>query len=236
MAFKMRTTAVTMSAVADATGGFALSNSNNFDLAFNTIGNDLSSYYSIGFRAEGPRQDATRRLTVKLKSPRGLTVRTRQEFIEKSLLSEMSDAVGAHLFFPIARNDLNVRMTAGEAKSAPEERVDVPIDIKIPTESLSLVPEGTDLTGHFSTYIAFVRKDGAVSSVTRQEQSLRFPADSVKRRKEITVRTTITVDLHTEGVSVGVMDDLSHLTGFAMLKLTPAAAQPIAATTSGATK
>ena len=236
MAFGLRTTAVTMGSLASATGGWSLANSNNFELAFNTIGNDLSTYYSIGFRAGGTREDAIRSLTVKLKNPRGLNVRTRQEFIEKSLLSEMNDAVASHLFFPIGRNDLNIRMTSGEAKANAEaEKVDIPVDVKIPTEALTLVPEGTDLTGHFSTYVAFVRKDGAVSKVTRQEQSLRFPADSLKRRKEITVRTTVTIDSRTEGISVGVMDDLSHVTGFAMMKLTPApAASPAAA--PGATK
>jgi VWFA-related protein len=238
-AVPMRTTAITMGEIASATGGYALANSNNFELAFNTIGNDLSSYYSLGFRASGTRQDAVRTLTVKLKNPRGLTVRTRQEFIEKSLLSEMNDAVSAHLYFPVTRNDLNIRMTAGEAKrSAEAEKVDMPVDVKIPTESLTLVPEGTDLTGHFSTYIAFLRKDGAVSKVTRQEQSLRFPADSLKRRKEITVRTIVTADARTEGVSIGVMDDLSHVTGFAMLKITPPppAALPVTRPTTGASK
>lgn len=233
-AFKLRTTPVTMSGLASQTGGYALTNSNNFELAFTTIGNDLSSYYSLGFRAGGARQDAVRSLSVKLKNPRGFSVRTRQEFIEKSLLSEMNDAVGAHLFFPIARNDLNVRLLAGEPKAnAVAEKIDIPVDVKIPTEGLTLVPEGTDLTGHFSTFVAFVRKDGAVSKVTQQEQALRFPADSLPRRKEITVRTTVTIDRKTEGVSVGVMDDLSHLTGFAMLKLTPEPAAQTAATTTG---
>lgn len=236
-AFKLRTTPVTMTGLASQTGGYALTNSNNFDLAFNTIGNDLSTYYSLGFRASGARQDAVRSLSVKLKNPRGYTVRTRQEFIEKSLLSEMNDAVAAHLFFPIARNDLNVRMIAGDPKpSAEPEKVDIPVDVKVATEALTLVPDGTDLTGHFSTFVAFVRKDGAVSKVTRQEQSLRFPADSLKRRKEITVRTTVTIDKRTEGVSVGVMDDLSHVTGFAMLKLTPEPTAQTAATTTTGTK
>ena len=78
-------------------------------------------------------------------------------------------------------------------------------------------------------YVAFVRNDGMVSKVTRQETGLRFPADSLKRRKEITVRQTVTIDSRTEGVSIGVMDDYSHITGFAMLKLTPATVPAAAA-------
>ena len=234
MAFKLRTTPVTMTGLASQTGGYALTNSNNFELAFTTIGNDLSTYYSLGFRASGARQDAVRSLNVKLKNPRGLTVRTRREFIEKSLLSEMNDAVAAHLFYPIAHNDLNVRLISGDPKTnADAEKIDIPLDVKIPTEGLTLVPEGDELTGHFSTFVAFMRKDGAVSKITRQEQAVRFPAESLERRKEITVRTTVTIDTRTEGLSVGVMDDLSHVTGFAMLKLTPESAPQTAATKAG---
>jgi hypothetical protein len=86
------------------------------------------------------------------------------------------------------------------------------------------VPEGTDLTAHFSTFITFVRKDGAVAKIVRQEQAIRFPADSLKRRKEVTVKTAVVIDARTEGISVGVLDAYSHAVGFAMIKLAPASA------------
>ncbi len=219
----------TMNQIASATGGSALTGSNNFKLAFDTVGNDLNSYYSLGFRTSGERKDVVSSLSVKLKSGKGYTVRTRMEFVEKSLTSEMNDAVAANLFFPIVRNDLNVKMTSGEGKAEADEHVTVPLEVKIPTEAFTLVPDGTDLTGHFALYVAFVRNDGMVSKVTRQETGLRFPADSLKRRKEITVRQTVTIDSRTEGVSIGVMDDYSHITGFAMLKLTPATVPAAAA-------
>jgi len=59
-----------------------------------------------------------------------------------------------------------------------------------------------------------------VSEVKRQQHQLRFPADSLKRRKEITVKYDLTIDDKTEGVSVGIMDDTSHVTGFATLPIT----------------
>jgi VWFA-related protein len=226
----LNSTYSTMQRVASDTGGVALLGSNNFKLALETVANDLTTYYSLGFSGSGERKDAVRALSVRLKNQKGLNVRTRREFIEKSLASEMNDAVSANLFFPISRNDLNIRMLAGEAKPASREQVEIPVDIKIPTASLTLVPQGTDLTGHFSTFVAFMRKDGSVSKVVRMEQALRFPADSLKRRREITVRTPVTIDARTEGISVGVMDDYSHATGFAMLKLTPVAGPASAGT------
>jgi VWFA-related protein len=226
----------TMQRLAAETGGVALTGTNNFTLGFANVANDLTSYYSLGFRATGARQDAVRPLTVKLKNPRGLIVRSRPQYIEKSVPSEMNDAVSANLFFPIARNDLGVKIATGESQPAPENEVNVPLDIKVPTSTLTLVPDGTDLTGRFSIFIAFVRGNGAVSKVTRHEHQVRFPADSLKRRKELTIKTTLTIDPATDAVSVGVMDDISHATGYSMMKLVIPAAQPAAATTTGASK
>ncbi|MBV9493933.1 MAG: VWA domain-containing protein [Acidobacteria bacterium] len=212
----------TLRTIAAQTGGAALVASNNFALAFDTIGNDLSSYYSIGYRATGAKQDTIRSVQVRLKNKRGLQVRTRQAFVERSTTSEMKDAVAANLFYPIARNDLNIHIkTGGEAKVAPEEHLVVPVEVRIPTSALTLLPDGTDLRGRFQSYTAFLRSDGAVSEVKTNVHELRFPAASLERRKEITLKLDVTVDAKTEGVSVGVMDDVSHATGFAALRLEP---------------
>ena len=209
-----------MHEMAAATGGMALTGSNNFDLAFNTLTQDMISYYSLGYHTEGARQDAVRNINVKLKK-KGYTLRARTTFIEKSLTSEMQDAVASNLLYPIAKNDLNVSMTKGGAPApATDEHVVVPVVIKIPTASLTLIPDGSDLVGQFSSYTAFMSNDGRVSEVKRQQHQLRFPADSLKRRKEITVKYDLTIDTRTEGVSVGIMDDTSHVTGFATLPIT----------------
>jgi VWFA-related protein len=219
IATPMVTSYATMNVLAAATGGSALTGSSNFKLALDTIANDLTTYYSLGFRTDEQRTDSIRKLDVRLKNPRGLNVRMRHEFVEKSLMSELNDAVAANLAYPIARNDLGVKAVAGTSQSAPDNHLTVPLDIKVPTSTLTLVPDGSDLVGRFSTFIAFGRGDGTVSKVVRQEQNLRFPADSLQRRKEVTVRTALTIDAKTETVSVGVLDEISHLTGFAAVKL-----------------
>ncbi|HKO54779.1 MAG TPA: VWA domain-containing protein [Thermoanaerobaculia bacterium] len=210
----------TLRTIAAQTGGAALTASNNFQLAFDTISNDLSSYYSIGYRATGAKQDTIRSVQVRLKNRRGLQVRTRQAFVERSTNSEMKDAVAANLFYPIARNELNIRIRAGGAsKIATDEHLVVPVEVRIPTSALTLLPDGGDLRGRFQSYTAFLRRDGAVSEVKTNVHELRFPAESLERRKEITLKLDVTVDSKTEAVSVGVMDDVSHATGFASLRL-----------------
>ncbi|HEV7922676.1 MAG TPA: VWA domain-containing protein [Thermoanaerobaculia bacterium] len=210
----------TLRTIAALTGGTALTSSSNFQLAFDTISNDLSSYYSIGYRATGAKQDTIRSVQVRLKNKRGLQVRTRQAFVERSTSSEMKDAVAANLFYPINRNDLNIRIRGGGAtKVAIDEHLVVPVEVRIPTSALTLLPDGGDLRGRFQSYTAFLRRDGAVSEVKMNVHELRFPAGSLERRKEITLELEVTVDSKTEAVSVGVMDEVSHATGFASLRL-----------------
>ncbi|HVR40479.1 MAG TPA: VWA domain-containing protein [Thermoanaerobaculia bacterium] len=206
--------------IAAATGGMATTATDNFALTFDTIANDLTSYYSLGYRAEGDKQDQTRALSVKLKK-KGYTIRTRQSLVEKSINSEMGDAVAANLFYPVEKNELKIAMTAGAKTAVDTEHASVPVELKIPTASLTLLPEGKELTGKFSTYAAFVRDDGAVSQVKVQTHALRFPAESLARRKEVTVKLDVMIDNSVTGLSVGVMDDVAHTTGFATVTLTP---------------
>lgn len=209
----------TLNAIAAETGGVALIGSTNWQLAFDTISNDLASYYSLGYRSSGERQDKLRNVEVKLKK-KGYKLRTRRAVIEPSVSSEMNDAVAAYLFRDVGRNELEIRAVAGRrATTSGNDAAVIPVTITIPTEKLTLLPDGDDLTGSFSLFAAFVRLDGAVSKVSRQQQSFRFPKTSLARRKEITVKLDVTADMRTDGVSIGVLDEASRATGFAAVKV-----------------
>ena len=208
----------TLRSVAEETGGIALSGSDNWKLAFDTIANDLESYYSIGYRASGEPEDRMKRIEVRLRDGR-YKVRTRSAVVERSVTSEMHDAVAANLFRPSTANDLTVRATAGSAVPQSEEAVLVPVSVTIPMDELTLIPDGDDLTGRVAIFAAFLRSDGAVSKVAQQPGVIRFPADSLAGRKELTLKIDVTMDGQTDGISVGVMDEFSRATGFAAVKL-----------------
>jgi VWFA-related protein len=218
----------TLQGIANATGGVATTGTSNWELAFARISGDLASYYSLGYRASPDRVDRLNRIDVQLRR-RKEAVRARQAVIETTLSTEMAEAVAANLFYPVNKNDLAIAVTAGSTTPAAAiDAVTVPLTIRIPTAGLTLAPEGSDLTGTFSVFAAFLRKDGAVSRVDRQQHRFRFPAESLKRRKEITVHLDVTADRRTDGISVGVLDELSHATGFGAVKVREAPAAPVA--------
>src|SRR5687767_11811611 len=68
-------------AIADVTGGFAVTNSNNFDPAFDRIVRENSTYYILGYYSTNDKRDGRyRSLSVRVKRP-GLSVRARSGYL-----------------------------------------------------------------------------------------------------------------------------------------------------------
>ncbi len=208
----------TLRLMAEDTGGVALTGSDNWKLAFDTISNDLDTYYSLGYRSTGERQDRMKKIEVRLKDKRH-NVRTRRAVIEKTLATEMQDAVAANLFRPSSTNEMEIEAVTGAAAQQGAEAVLIPVTVTFPMDNLTLVPDGDDLMGRFAVYAAFLRQDGAVSKVARQGGEVRFPAKDLRFRREVTVKIDVTADAQTNGLSVGVLDEMSGATGFAGVTL-----------------
>ena len=210
---------LSLSAASDETGGRAIAGTGNWDNAFKAVSTELNAYYSIGYSAGGERQDRIREIEVRPRN-KSYRVRTRRTLVEQTAATAMKDLVAANLFQEGGTNDLAVKADIGIAAPAGENLVH-PLTITIPTSTLTLTPDGTDLAGKLLVFAAFLRSDGAVSNVGPQVQQFRFPAASLARRKEVTVKLDVTADAKVGAISLGVLDGASNATGFALVKLSP---------------
>ena len=201
--------------LAEMTGGLASINTNNFAGAFKNILRDLDSYYSLGYRAGTERVDRQRAIDVRVKGKRGYLVRSRQSFVEKSTYAEMSDRVIANLLYRSKANDLNVRVKINTPVPA-DDLFRVPVEIQIPMESLTLLPQGESHLGGFTIYVAVANKDGDMSDVAQKQQQIRVPsADMAKLKgKYYTYVLDLLMERGVNRVSIGVVDDVSNVTGF----------------------
>ena len=213
-------TTESMQLMADMTGGIASIRTNNFRAAFNKIEQDLESYYSLGYRAGTERVDRQRSIEVRLARPnRNYIVRSRQTFVEKSTYAEMSDRVIANALYPSKANEMRILTRTGTP--IPTDDPDlfrVPIDIQIPMDALTLVPQGEDMyAGGFDVYVVVANKDGDLSDVARKQHQLHIP--KVDMPKTVGKFYTYSVELLMEKglnkISIGVNDQISNLTGFA---------------------
>ena len=118
-----------LTALAAATGGFALSNSNSFENAFDRIVQENSTYYVLGFSSTNERRDGRyRKLDVRVKRP-GLVVRGRAGYMAPlrnerppdppKPSSTVSVAVAEALRSTVAVNGLPLRVCRRRRSKAP---------------------------------------------------------------------------------------------------------------------
>lgn len=111
--------------VFDATGGFALVNSNNFTNAFERLVAETSTYYLLGFESSHRRAEGRLvKLEVKTKRP-DLKVRSRTGYIEEfryrsrpPYVEPQRTLVETALANPLATSGMGIRVTAAPFKSS----------------------------------------------------------------------------------------------------------------------
>ena len=214
----MSNTTESMQLMAEMTGGLASVQTNNYQLAFKRIQSDLDTYYSLGYRAGTERVDRQRRIDVRVKT-KGYIVRNRETFVEKSIFAEMNDRVIANLLYRGKNNDLNVLMRMGTPIPTDDRDLfRVPVEVQIPMDSLTLLPQGeAEYVGGFDVYVAVANKEGDMSDVNRKAHQLRIPASDIGRAKGkyYTYALDLLMEKGLNRVSVGVVDQISNVTGFA---------------------
>lgn len=206
-----------MQLMAQMTGGVASVQTNNFAAAFERIKTDLDSYYSLGYRAGTERVDRQRYLEVRVKN-RDYRVRNRQTFVEKSMYAEMNDRVVANLLYRSKDNDLGILARVGSPVPTEEGYFRVPIDIQIPMQALTLLPQGeSDYVGGFDLYVVVANKDNDMSDVARKSHQIHVTPEQYKALsgKFYTYTLELLMEKGLNKISIGVVDQISNTSGFA---------------------
>ncbi len=205
--------------MADMTGGLASVQTNNFADAFRKIQRDLDSYYSLGYRASTERVDRQRYVDVRLKNnPNKYIVRSRQTFVEKSTFAEMNDRVIANLLYKTKANDLNILVRTGAPAAVEDGLFRVPVEIQIPMDSLTLLPQGeAEYAGGFDVYVAVADKNNDMSDVSRKSHQIHVPASDLPKAKGkyYSYGLDLVMEKGLNRISIGVLDQISNVTGFA---------------------
>lgn len=201
--------------LANLTGGKATVGTNNFKMGFDQIQRDLNGYYSLGYRAGTERVDRQRSVDVKVKN-RNYVVRSRKSFVEKSVETEMGDRVIANLFYESKANDLKIFLTTGRPIATEDGLFKVPVEVHIPMENVSLIPQGELNVGGFSVFVAASDKNGDMSDVSRQTHQIKVPQTELARTagKHYTYALELLMEKGRNKISIGVVDEISKTTGF----------------------
>jgi VWFA-related protein len=184
-------------ALADATGGFALVNSNRFDDAFTRIVRENSAYYVLGFTSTNERRDGRfRRLQGRVRRP-GLTVRARSGYLAPmrgapaAAAARDSNAlpqpVADSLASPMPNPAVPMRVFAAPYKGA-DRQATVAMSIELDLAALDLVERNGAYVGEVAVASTAVAAGGRVHPGQRQQARLTLRPETYERARTGGVR------------------------------------------------
>jgi VWFA-related protein len=201
--------------LAEETGGKAVLNTNNVAPDLNRIASDFQTYYSLGYSPTHLGDGRYHKITVKLKK-KGLDVRHRAGYRDKSIESQMSDGTTAALDFPFESNPLAIGLEFGNQTRREDGYFLLPIQVKIPIGKLLLVPRDKVRAASVRFFVAAMDSDGNKSDVQQARIPIQVPEAEVATAKQ--KYYVYSVSLLMRGgdhrVAVGVRDDLASASSF----------------------
>jgi VWFA-related protein len=201
--------------LAEKTGGRAVLNTNNVGPDLNRIATDFQTFYSLGYTPNHLGDGRYHKITVKVKK-RGLDVRHRTGYRDKSIESQMNDGTSAALDFPFESNPLAVGLEFGQQTQREDGYFLLPILVKIPIGKLLLVPREKVRTANVRFFVAAIDSEGNKSDVQQARIPIQVPEAEVATAKQ--KYYVYSVSLLMRGgdhrVAVGVRDDLASAASF----------------------
>lgn len=203
--------------LADQTGGKAIFNSNDVAPALLAATEDFSSYYSLGYTPAHPGTGRYHRVDVRVKR-KGLLVRHRDGYRDKSPETSMSEGVMASLYFDYASNPFDLIIDATEQRPRDDGNYLVTVKVRVPIGKLVLLPEGDRHTAHARLFVAAMDSDGGTSDVQHVPLPLAVPAPelAVAQTKSFEYSLPLIMRSGNHKVAVGVRDDLAANASFAV--------------------
>ena len=189
--------------LADETGGQAIIDENDMEIAFAKLDEHLSSYYSLGFRTDNSHREED--ITVNVKR-RGLTVRAAKHVRQRSGREQMADRVRAALYARIEDNPLDARIALLPSVGS------LKVTIRVPIPKLSILP------GESTSFAVFVM----MMDENMRETPIRMFVHRVTAAELEDSVQSLKLDVHpgTYTVSFAIADSYSSQTSYLQREVT----------------
>ena len=186
-------------ALAEATGGRALTNSNSFDVFFDRLVRENSTYYVLGFTSSNDRRDGRyRRLQVRVTRP-GLEVRARDGYVAplrrnaadsnvRSELTALIPSVASAISNPLVNRGVPMAVFAAPYKSGRGREASVAITIEMDVDRLGLVTTGETADGEIQVAGAAVNAAGRIFNGQHHRVKLALKPDTLAAARAHGVR------------------------------------------------
>lgn len=163
--------------LADETGGLSAIGTSNFGRAFENISQDFTHYYSLAYRPRHFGDGRQHDIEVKV-NRKGLTVRHRDGYRDKSNETRVAETTVAALLYGTGSNPLGIdarTMELVESDGGPL----LPVEVRIPIGKVTLFPRGDSHFGRVRVALALLNEEGDRSPIDQKEVPIEIPAADI---------------------------------------------------------
>ncbi|MGE0640990.1 MAG: VWA domain-containing protein [Thermoanaerobaculia bacterium] len=206
--------------LADQTGGKAIYNTNDPAKGLMTVADDFKSYYSLGYSPSHSVDGRYYKIEVRTKR-KDLVVRHREGYRDKTTQSRMSDGVVSALFYDVESNGMGITVQRGREERRDDGHYLVPIEIRIPIGSLTLIPREQTSEAKLRVFFAAMDSDGGMSPVQESLVPISIPQAEVEQAvKQVYVYTlSMVMRKGSQKLAVGVRDEVGAAQAFTVRSL-----------------
>jgi VWFA-related protein len=196
--------------LADLTGGRAILNTNDIGDDLLKIKADFDSYYSLGYTPADSGEGRLHKIEVKVKGRKGLRIRHRGSYRDKSLSAQMVDGTLAALRYGFEDNPLGLLLEIGSPTPSQDGLFTVPIKVGIPLSQVVLVPRQETYYGRTRLFFGAIDDKERLSEVTNLELPIRIPADRLAEVQDMffPYETSLLMRGGPHQLAVGLRDEL----------------------------
>jgi VWFA-related protein len=195
--------------LAEETGGQAILNQNDYGKAFVDLSRDLLNFYSLAYQPPAGEKNQNHSIRVNVAQP-GLQARYRQGYMYKSANKRFSESLQGALYLGLVDNPLEARLGAGEFRSVADGPAVLPLQVVLPVDLISFLPQGDSLTA--GILIRVLARNLENGQVTRTDKSFQVKHDPNSEGEWMQLPVDLQIEAGPQLLVVGVLDQQSGVT------------------------
>ncbi len=201
--------------MAEDTGGQAVFGTNNFDDALDRVAEDLKSFYSLGYTPAHRGDGRYHTIEVRLKR-KGLRVRHRAGYRDKTRSTRMTEGTLASLLFGVEANPLEVLCEAQRPTKREDGRYLVPFLVRIPLGKITFVPIESIHRSNLQISVAVIDDENELSPVDLKPLPITVPESDFATavQQYYVYEVELLMEKGRQIVAVGVQDEIAGQTSY----------------------
>jgi VWFA-related protein len=196
--------------VALATGGSMFGNTRDVDRVLDTLADQVSTYYYLGYRRDGPPDGRRHDIKVRVRGD-GLRVRHHEQVLDRTEPQRLADLAVARLRLDIGANDLGLAVSLEAPEPAEDKRYVQPIQLAMPVDRLVLVPDADRHIGQILVAVAVLDGEGNTAPAHLVRLRLTIPSERYSEGAVAVQRIRLLMREGTRRIAVSVRDEVSGI-------------------------